>query len=274
MNGCLVYFRGLKMNNNVRLINSQQDQKSNQSIRSIYERLFEITHDVDSIEKKGYNSHSNYRYLRAIDIVTGIKSLLKKHRVGLEIKEKELIRKEIGKNFHSELHCEAIFYCIDNPSDNKMTPYISISSDRLDKDIFKAKTNGLKYLFIQEFQIETEDGLIDTEQNNPAEKEQRERPLHEQKKDFQNQIAQERRQQYNKPGPRPRNNQRSYNKNDNYNKKRSNSGEQLTLNQMNFINRMQSELGYIYHSEPEILAMNKKQASEAIEFLKSELNYR
>ena len=48
------------------------------------------------------------------------------------------------------------------------TTYYSVSADTLDKDIFKAKTNGLKYLFMQEFKLVTDD-FIDTEQNGKHE---------------------------------------------------------------------------------------------------------
>jgi len=60
---------------------------------------------------------------------------------------------------------------VDDPKDFHETTYYSVSADTLDKDIFKAKTNGLKYLFTQEFKLVTDD-FVDTEQSGKHEKEE------------------------------------------------------------------------------------------------------
>jgi hypothetical protein len=121
-----------------------------------------ITEDCENIPKNGYNSFSNYKYVTAIDVIGHIKKLLIEHGVSLKISENKLERSQHGKNFHSFIECEATFTNVDNKDDFTNVKYMSVSADTLDKDIFKAKTNGLKYLLSQTFLIVTND-FIDTE---------------------------------------------------------------------------------------------------------------
>lgn len=125
--------------------------------------------DCDAIPKNGYNSFSKYKYVMASDVISEVSKLMVKHGVILVTKEIELTRESHGKNFHSTLKSQGIFRNIDCLTDVVTYDYYSISADTLDKDIFKSKTNGLKYLFTQAFQIVTGD-VIDTEQDKPQNK--------------------------------------------------------------------------------------------------------
>ena len=135
---------------------------------NIYEKLLAITEEAEKIPKNGYNSFSKYNYVRAVDALGHIKKLLIKYKIHLTLSEKECKRYRDGNNFHTEINGVARFIDVEDPKDYHETTYYSVSADTLDKDIFKAKTNGLKYLFMQEFKLVTDD-FIDTEQNGKHE---------------------------------------------------------------------------------------------------------
>jgi len=135
---------------------------------NIYQKLLAITEEAEQIPKNGYNEFSKYKYVKAVDALGAIRKLLIKHKVHLTTREIGCKRYRDGKNFHTEIQCIAKFINIDNPEDVHETSFFSVSADTLDKDIFKAKTNGLKYLFTQEFKLVTDD-FIDTEQGGEHE---------------------------------------------------------------------------------------------------------
>jgi len=138
---------------------------------NIYERLNCITEEAEKIPKNGWNDFSKYKYIQAVDVLGSIRKLLLKYNIHLTLSETEFKRYREGKNFHTEIKVTARFINIDDPKDFHETTYYSVSADTLDKDIFKAKTNGLKYLFTQEFKLVTDD-FVDTEQSHKGEKPQ------------------------------------------------------------------------------------------------------
>lgn len=133
----------------------------------IYKKLLAITEEAQQIPKNGFNDFSKYKYVKAVDALGAIRKLLIKHGVHLSISEISCKRYRDGKNFHTEIECQATFADVDTGDCHK-TRFFSVSADTLDKDIFKAKTNGLKYLFTQEFKLVTDD-FIDTEQGGDHE---------------------------------------------------------------------------------------------------------
>ena len=124
---------------------------------NIYQRLAAITTEAQKIPKSGWNDFSKYHYIQAVDVINHVSELLLKHGVHVTISETEFSRELKGKNFHSAIKCDATFINMDNPDDIHNVYYWAVASDTLDKDIYKAKTNGLKYLFIQEFKLITDD---------------------------------------------------------------------------------------------------------------------
>lgn len=138
---------------------------------NIYQKMSAITAEVAHIPKRGYNSFSNYKYVLAVDVINEVSKLLVKHGIYLSISETEFDRRECGKNYVSLVRCDADFIDIDDPEQKVRFTYNTVSADTLDKDIFKAKTNGLKYLFTQAFLIVT-DNVIDSEdsKHEPASK--------------------------------------------------------------------------------------------------------
>ncbi len=145
------------------LINIKQGD--NMADLNIYQRLSKISEEAENIPKNGYNKFSNYKYIMAIDVIGHIKKLMIKHGVYLSVDEVDVKREHHGKNFHSTIKCEGVFFNIDDPSDVHNVSYCSVSADTLDKDIFKAKTNGLKYLLTQQFMLVSDD-FIDTENDS------------------------------------------------------------------------------------------------------------
>lgn len=130
---------------------------------NIYQKLLAITEDAEQIPKRGVNSFSNYNYVLAVDVIGHIRKLLIKHGVHVSISEiGDLKRYRDGKNFHSEVSSIASFINTDDPKDYHKVTYHAVAADTLDKDIYKAKTGGLKYLFSQEFKIIT-DNFVDVE---------------------------------------------------------------------------------------------------------------
>lgn len=138
--------------------------------KNIYQRMNDIMNECAKIDKKGYNSFGRYNYIRAVDVIGHISKLLVKHGVNMTISENEAERHEYvnakgAKNYFSKIKCTARFTNINDKEDYQLVEYFSISADSGDKDIFKAKTNGLKYLLSQTFMIVTND-FIDTEASN------------------------------------------------------------------------------------------------------------
>ena len=137
---------------------------------NIFQRMNIIMKECKSIEKSGFNKFGNYKYVRAVDVIGNVQKLLVTHGVNLKIDEIDAEREPYQNtkgvtNFFSKIKCEATFTNTDDPKDIFKTTYFSISSDSGDKDIFKAKTNGLKYLLSQQFMIVTSD-FIDTEDDS------------------------------------------------------------------------------------------------------------
>lgn len=133
--------------------------------KNIYQRMNLIMKEAQSIEKLGWNDYSKYKYVRAVDVINEINNLCTKHGVQILINEETLDREKVDKNYFSKIKCKAIFVNVDTPTDQVEVGYFTISADTLDKDIFKAKTNGLKYLLTQVFLLVT-DVIKDTEDDS------------------------------------------------------------------------------------------------------------
>lgn len=137
--------------------------------KNIFQRLNTISTEAKKIPKEGVNTYSKYNYVRAVDVLESMQELMHKHGVYLSLKEIEHSREQKGNNFHTTLKVQATFINMDDTTDRHSVDYYTTSADTLDKDIFKAKTNGLKYLFTQQFLLITED-VKDTEDSANIEK--------------------------------------------------------------------------------------------------------
>ena len=126
---------------------------------SLAEKMRLVRSACKGIEKGGVNNYSNYKYVEAQSVVKLVKPFLDEFKIGFDITELDLKRDHFGKNFHSVLKSKATFYNIEDPSEILSTEFYGVASDTLDKDIYKAKTSGLKYLFINTFLIPTGETL-------------------------------------------------------------------------------------------------------------------
>lgn len=136
---------------------------------NIYQRMLKITSEAGKIPKNGYNAHGKYKYVKAADCINSISKLLVVNGVSLTISDNLESRGLVGngKQIHSHLNCIATFVSVDNPEEKIVVPYSTVSGDISDKDVFKAKTNGLKYLFTQMFLLVTDD-VRDTEEESTS----------------------------------------------------------------------------------------------------------
>lgn len=137
---------------------------------NIYQRMNNIMNECQKVEKNGFNKFGGYKYVMAVDVIGNIQKLLVSNGVHLTINETSCERREYMNakgvtNYFSKLGATATFVNIDKPDDKIEVTYFSISADSGDKDIFKAKTNGLKYVLSQQFMIVSSD-FIDTENDS------------------------------------------------------------------------------------------------------------
>ena len=152
---------------------------------NIYEKMLAITAEVQNIEKRGHNDFNNYDYVRATDVIANVQKSLVKNKVYLQISEMEYAshneEKKDGKiNHFGQIKCRAMFVNAEKPEEKIEVEYYAEAADSLDKQIYKAKTNGLKYLLTQAFMLVT-DVLIDAESDHStivkdAEKRQEAKP--------------------------------------------------------------------------------------------------
>jgi len=144
------------------------DKKSKKELcdLNIYQRLHRVMENCPKIPKEGYNSYSKYNYVRAVDVFNHIQKMFIEFGIVLSIEEISHEREKHGSNFQSRLKARATYVNIDNPEDKHSTEFYTVAADTLDKDIFKAKTGGLKFLFAQQFLLVTAD-IKDPEEDAP-----------------------------------------------------------------------------------------------------------
>ena len=150
--------------------------------KTLAQRMIRITDESSKIRKNGYNNYSKYDYVKAVDVFNEVQKLLVKNGVGLSISEVEYHRERFEKdkggfNFHSIIKNVARFYSVDNKEDFEEVSYYATAADTLDKDIYKAKTGGLKYLFTQRFLIVTDDVIDPEEERQPKNQQAAQRPV-------------------------------------------------------------------------------------------------
>jgi hypothetical protein len=133
---------------------------------NLYEKMLKVTEEVQNIEKKGFNAFNKYKYVQAVDVIEGVQKALIRNKIYLNITEIECIdskeAKEKGFNFFSRIKCHATFINAEKPDERIDVDYYGQAADSLDKQLYKAKTNGLKYLLTQQFLLVT-DVLKDVE---------------------------------------------------------------------------------------------------------------
>ena len=111
------------------------------SADSIVTKLCRVALKIESVEKKGYNSHHKYAYVREAGLPSAARGLLAEE--GLWIIPAVTGLERTG----SLVTLKMDFQLIDGASGESLhIPWYAEGSDAADKGINKALTNGLKYL--------------------------------------------------------------------------------------------------------------------------------
>jgi hypothetical protein len=129
---------------------------------NLYQRMNAVSAAAGKIPKRGYNDYAKYKYVMAVDVINHVAKLLHENGINLTITDENIFREQHGKNFHTVIESTAHFVNTDDRDDRMSVKFFGVAADTLDKDLYKAKTNGLKYLFTQQFLIVT-DNVIDVE---------------------------------------------------------------------------------------------------------------
>jgi hypothetical protein len=111
------------------------------SADSIVTKLCRVALKIESVEKKGYNDHHKYAYIREAELTSAARGLLAEE--GLWIIPAVTGLERTG----SLVTLKMDFQLIDGASGESLhIPWFAEGSDASDKGVNKALTNGLKYL--------------------------------------------------------------------------------------------------------------------------------
>lgn len=139
--------------------------------KTLLRRLHAIQGEVEDMKKEGWNDFSKYQYLTASQVVSRIKELMDKHGV-LFAYSTELLRfEEVGKSQKAAIvKIDYTFFNADDEKDVLKGRFDSLAGDTGDKQVFKAVTGGIKYIFTGTFCIANEDDPEKDKQGNKREK--------------------------------------------------------------------------------------------------------
>jgi len=125
---------------------------------NIEQRLHAIQGKVEDMKKEGWNDFSKYQYLTAAQVVSKIKELMDEYRVIFTYSAELLRFEEVGKSQKGAVvRLTYAFVNIDNSKDMVKGTFDSFAGDTGDKQVFKAVTGGIKYIYTGTFNIANED---------------------------------------------------------------------------------------------------------------------
>lgn len=137
-----------------------------QSYQKLAEKLVTIMDSLGAVEKKGFNKHQNYKYMREVDVMEALKSELIKNKIIMLTSSKFVdIQKKEGKDktdFITTVETQHTFI------DSESGEALSISSvgsgyDSSDKGAAKAITSAVKYAIMKTFMISDEGSDIEND---------------------------------------------------------------------------------------------------------------
>ena len=131
--------------------------------KTIPAKLAEVMAALGRIEKKGFNKHQNYRFVRESDVVEALVPLLAERHLFLSssITKQEmqpLYQTQSGMTMWlSEIWIDFTWH--DGESGSSMGPFTSVGfgADTGDKSVYKAITGSEKYFLMKTFLISTGD---------------------------------------------------------------------------------------------------------------------
>lgn len=135
---------------------------------SIHKKILEIRKSIGTIPKNGWNDFHKYSYAKANDIIEAVKPVLDNHGVvvypieveGLEITTKQKLNSGTGEVYDDGYieRWTQVFELVDVESEtSKIVKVRCAGEDKGDKSAYKGNTGALKYLFINIFELDTED---------------------------------------------------------------------------------------------------------------------
>lgn len=121
-------------------------------------RLHAIQKECEDMKKEGWNDHAHYQYLTASQVVSKIKELMDKHGVLFTYSAELLKFEDVGKTQKGVVvKIDYKFWNIDDEKDFLCGRFDSLAGDSGDKQVFKAVTGGIKYIYTGTFNIANED---------------------------------------------------------------------------------------------------------------------
>lgn len=141
-----------------------------QSYQKLAEKLVKIMDSLGAVEKKGYNNHQKYKYMREVDVMEALKTELIKNKIVMLTSSKFVdIQKKEGKDktdFITTVETQHTFI------DSESGEALSISSvgsgyDSSDKGAAKAITSAVKYAIMKTFMISDEGADIENDGETP-----------------------------------------------------------------------------------------------------------
>jgi hypothetical protein len=144
----------------------RENERVNLARRGLLLKLALVTKKITGIKKNGYNAFSKYDYVQASDLIREVRAAMLENNLYHWDEELDCQRTEHGKNFHCRLTLVAHLVDLDTGAELRV-PYVAVAADTLDKDIWKAKTNGLKYLYLNLFKPDTNMQDAEWEQQQP-----------------------------------------------------------------------------------------------------------
>jgi hypothetical protein len=145
-----------------------------QPTRNLYQRWNAVLSEIRSVEKRGENKDQKYDYMKAADVLKELRPLFAKHGLVLKanpradnIDDSEYQSKSGSTAHYVRLEMHYTLINCDDPTDRDELIGIGDSSDYSDKALNKARTGALKYTLRDNFLIDDQDDVADSETETP-----------------------------------------------------------------------------------------------------------
>ena len=143
-------------------------------MRNLYQRWNAVLSEIRSVEKRGENKDQKYDYMKAADVLKELRPLFAKHGLVLKanpradnIDDSEYQSKSGSTAHYVRLEMHYTLINCDDPTDRDELIGIGDSSDYSDKALNKARTGALKYTLRDNFLIDDQDDVADSETETP-----------------------------------------------------------------------------------------------------------
>ncbi len=125
-------------------------------MKNLLKKIAAVRDSVGPVCKDGQNQFHKYRYVTHNAVLHEVREKLKEQ--GLVIVPKGIQDREFTKNGGEVMHGNAKYIIYDTESAESMEMSVACAGeDKGDKGAYKANTGAMKYLFIQLFQLPTDD---------------------------------------------------------------------------------------------------------------------